>query len=370
MGKQKPAEMQQLSTRQRRRLAAAGIVYVLIFAVYLTAAAAVLIHDRRAEERSWVTAVTVDADTAARVKALSADAVHVQAGTYVESLPQLSLHDSSFSINMLVWFRWNGDAALDPAGHFHIYKGVLDEKTLVKETHENGVNYQLLRVRATVEKVFWTRRFPLDSHQLRCYIEMERPVQQVVLDADTRNSGINTALSLAGYRVTAAQVAPYFTAYDSTHDDPDLSEPYVSSELVTQIAIVREGAGMYVKCFIALWGSVCWTLIALFINAYHKVDPLEMLPGALFGAVSNVMVGASLLPDALEAGLLEYGNIFGILIILLSTVSVIAVNRQRSPDGGLPNEAYARICGRMSLGIIAIFTLAGNLLLPLAAWAL
>jgi hypothetical protein len=112
-------------------------------------------------------------------------------------------------------------------------------------------------------------------------------------------------------------------------------------------------------------------LLTLFINIYHHVDPLEMIPEALFGCVANIMVGASLLPEALDMGLLEYVNIWGILTILTATVVIINVNairHQRSFAGWhlllcrffrsrdvLPHHLIRR-------------AIVGNLLLPLIAY--
>lgn len=52
----------------------------------------------------------------------------------------------------LLWFRWNGNEELDMANNFRIYKGTINTLQVVKDYHENGENYQLLRVDASVFK--------------------------------------------------------------------------------------------------------------------------------------------------------------------------------------------------------------------------
>lgn len=90
-----------------------------------------------------------------------------------------------------------------------------------------------------------------------------------------------------------------------------------------------------------------------------------MIPAALFGTVSNIMVGANLLPDALEVGLLEYVNIWGIFTILAVTISVINVNRIRSK---FEDRDFAKFFGRVMFYSIITLTLLGHVLMPLSAY--
>lgn len=92
-----------------------------------------------------------------------------------------------------------------------------------------------------------------------------------------------------------------------------------------------------------------------------------MIPGALFGAVSNIMVGAALLPDALEMGLLEYVNLYGVLTILGVTIAIININRVRKRSQ--EDKDYAHLYGQMLFFTILVLGIGGQILLPLAAYA-
>jgi len=142
----------------------------------------------------------------------------------------------------------------------------------------------------------------------------------------------------------------------------------MSSEIITALEINRSSYGLYFKCFIALAGTLLWSLIALFICIYHHVDPLGMLPGALFGAVGNIMVGASLLPDALETGLLEYVNIWGILIIMGVTIAIININRLRKKYKD-EEKGFVHFYGRSMFYTILAFTVIGMFLFPLISYS-
>ncbi|MGL6292210.1 MAG: hypothetical protein ACRC2P_02100, partial [Eubacterium aggregans] len=57
-----------------------------------------------------------------------------------------------------------------------------------------------------------------------------------------------------------------------------------------------------------------------------------MIPAALFGTVTNIMVGANLLPEAIDTGLLEFVNFFGIAILLAGAIAIININRGAGDD--------------------------------------
>ncbi|MEG1069705.1 MAG: hypothetical protein RSB47_05790 [Ruthenibacterium sp.] len=350
---------------QRRRLLTFVIPVVLLFAVYLGITATVLYKDRTSEDGSWFSTTTTDADVMAEADKIGANATEVTVGTYVEDLKDISLKNSSFSAVALVWFKWQGDETLDMLNNFHIYRGTISNREVIKNLHKDGMNYQLMRFTTTVSKNFWTRRFPLESHQLRFYIESSHPADTVRFVADKKDSGINPSLSFNGYELKRHLVNEYYIRYDNNHGDPEYTGSVITPELVTAIEIGRNSFGLYAKCFIALVGTIGWILITLYINTYHRVDPLGMIPGALFGTVSNIMVGANLLPDALQLGLLEYVNIFGIMVILVSALSIINVNFIRNKYS---DRAFAQLFGRTMLGILLGFTVLGNVLLPMISY--
>ncbi|NCB92424.1 MAG: hypothetical protein EOM40_07605 [Clostridia bacterium] len=90
-----------------------------------------------------------------------------------------------------------------------------------------------------------------------------------------------------------------------------------------------------------------------------------MIPAALFGTVSNIMIGANLLPDALDIGLLEYVNFWGILTILMGALIVININRIRTSR---KDFVFATLYGRIMFFTMVFFVVTGHVLLPIAAY--
>jgi hypothetical protein len=77
------------------------------------------------------------------------------------------------------------------------------------------------------------------------------------------------------------------------------------------------------------------------------------------------MVGASLLPDALELGLLEYVNIWGIFIILSVALIIMKVNSMRRLyKEHKVDSYYAAVYGRLMFYSVACLALLGNILMP------
>jgi len=136
----------------------------------------------------------------------------------------------------------------------------------------------------------------------------------------------------------------------------------MTTEMFTGLVLVRNSYGIYLKCFIALFATIIWVLITLYLASVHEVDPLGMIPGAFFGAVSNILVGANLLPDALETGLVEFVNIWGIGNILACAIMIISINSIRNRFDAV---GFAGIYGRIMFATACVVISIGNVLLPL-----
>lgn len=341
------------------------VIFISIGGIYLSYATWSLYNDKVSEEYYWQNAMAEKPEDAEYIAKISKNATPVSVGTYVETLKEINMKSSSYRVVAKVWFRWDGDDELDMINNFHVYNGTINKLTVTKDEVKNGQHYQLGTLDVTVFKNFWTKRFPLESHQLRFYIEPSETIDRVVFEADTENCEVNPSLSIAGYKFVRASHTTHTNEYTTTYGEPGIEKAAVTSEFMTQIELNRDGLGLYVKCFIALLGTSLWVFITIFLCTYHKVDPLGMIPGALFGTVSNIMVGANLLPDALEIGLLEYVNVWGILTILAGAMLIININRIRTKYN---DNKFATLYGRVLTGALVFIVTLGHILMPVAAY--
>lgn len=363
-GQKKRLRVSEISAWQKKRLYVTLMLFLGVSLSFLAYAVISLYQDKKNEDKYWKEYLTIDSELQEKIDYYSTEASYVSVGTYIENLKEINLKNNSFTLDYLIWFNWEGNPDLDMANNFRIYKGNITKKEVVEDYHEGNANYQLVRITVTVSKVFWTPRFPLESHQLRIYVEANHPVDDIVFVKD-EDSSVNPNINIAGYETTRIDSAVVANEYLNNNGDPRIENAVIKSEYVTQLEIARSDMGIYLKCFIALFGTSVWVFIVLYINTKHRVDPLGMIPAALFGTVSNIMVGANLLPDALQIGLLEYVNFWGILTILSVALTVINVNRIRSK---YEDREYAHLYGEIMFAVILGVIIAGHILMPLAAF--
>lgn len=350
---------------QKRKIISWLIITVLVSAGFLTFTCVTMHKDKTAEDKYWNQAMNEESVDQEYIDSVSDKAVHVSTGTYVTGIKSIDIKSSNYRMVARVWFKWKGHDDLDMVNNFRIYNGTINEKEVLEDTVVDGEHYQLAVIDFTVSKNYWTKRFPLESHQLRFYLEAAHTVDEVILDADEENSGVDNGVGFTGYKLVRNGIASAFNTYESSYGDPQVKGDIVTSEIMTQIEINRSTWGLYLKCFIALFGAILWVVITLFLCTYHRVDPLGMLSGALFGSVSNIMVGANLLPEAMNAGLLEYVNIWGIMFILGGTMVIISTNRIRKHHEDME---FAKLFGRIFTLSMTGIVILGNILMPLIAY--
>lgn len=338
--------------------------FTLIFLILLVYFCTSLFLDVRKNNKDWFENLTISSEETAEIEELSKDAQEVTVGTYVENLRRMDFKNYDYRLDIMIWFNWEGDSELNPAENFRIYKGIINDISIIDERYEDGVNYQLVSLDVSISKDYHTKRFPLESHQFRYYIESNSPIEEVLFVADRTNSGFNEGLSITGFKYKRFGITEKAYTYQSTHGDPHAKDTQTTSEVMAAFEINRTDFGLYLKCFIALYATMIWMLISLFVCTYHHVDPLSMIPGALFGAVGNIIIGTNLLPDSSGAGLLEYANIYGVIMILFATGAIISINRVRE----LQDERYSKYYGRFLFYLITAFAIIGEIIIPLFAY--
>lgn len=300
-----------LTEEQKRRVLCRTLLFVVIAALVLASFTGILYATRDRDSVNWQTHLRGEPQAEKDIELINKNAVHVLCGTFVDNIYDINLATGTYKLNMYAWFRWDGSPELDMANHFRIYNCDIEYKDIVKRYQTGNTNYQLVRFSGQVANQFRTAGFPLDSHQFFIYLEPDYSAKYVMLVPDKPESGVNRNLVISGYKFTRSAVESIAYEHKNVRGDVRLLRgKNVASELVTAVEIERNGIGLYIKCFIGLFGCLLWIIIVLFINIYHRVNVLGMIPGSLFGCIANIMVGASLVPDALEMGLLEYVNIW------------------------------------------------------------
>lgn len=364
--------MERVSTAGRRFLIAWSAALILlgggagvaaVARVYRHKQHTVALHRTRMDPVATEAGKT-QADTTAVPRAK--EAVKVRVGLYVDRIVELSIKDSTWTVDFYLWFNWTGDG-LTPGETFQVVNGQIESKEKLDEITNGAEHYSLYRVVAKITKMFDAARFPTDDHLLTIHIEDKaRQFQDLLLVPDTENSNISSRVNVPGYEVSGTAMVSKPHSYKTTRGDPRLPAGFKAtySQFVFGIAIRRPDFGFFIKLFVALFIAVAIAMLAFFIKP-TDVDPRFGLGvGGLFAAIANSYVTSSLVPDTGVLTLADMVNQVAIVTILLtlleSTISLYILER-------LGDEPLSRRFDRVSAVLFAVGYAGISLALPLAA---
>ena len=263
--------------------------------------------------------------------------------------------------------------------------GTIKELEEVQYYDENGslrtMCYQKIRFNASFEKAFDSVRYPLDSVQFKMYIlpvmdaEYMRYVPDTSTDSDgTLVSGFTPYFSLtSGYRLIEESediknFAQRINYYVDTNNDPAIDyEDSVRTQLEIIVRANRSGMSLFLQAFINLFSVVIWIIIAFYSQSYTGEDSVGMLGTGLFGVISSMLVGLSMVSDAGIFSLITMINIFTLAVIMIMTYQAIAAKRaQVRKDKVL--IAYNGIKLRILFVVLTVATVAMFVIIPCVAY--
>lgn len=366
-------KLKALEKWQKRKLYFWTLTVLFITVIYLYATCSDMVRDEQYAQREWNERESNSAVVSEEFREqCAATAVPVSVSTYIKSVDSIDIKQSQFGITFDVMFGWDMEKYpdFDMTKKFELYNGWITDLKLLDSYESEGKYFQLFQVSANVKQIFNTSRFPLSSYQLHMYL---KPVQDMtkinLVKMDESYFGSLEQLNVAGFVMKSVKSDLYYYEDPCPQRYQTMSveqNPVIYSELLQCLELKRSTFGLYFKCIIALIGTSIWVFLTLFVCIHHNVDTMGMIPAVLFGTVSNIAVGANLIPDALETGLLEYINIWGIYTVIIVTVVIITINSIRTHN---KDDKFARIFGKIMFFELLITILAGHVLIPYCAYA-
>jgi hypothetical protein len=338
-------------------LAAWLCLLVSLFLVPALLLAASQRESRRLEKISWealLDASKTDPGLLPDIDVPTDKARRVTIGFYMESMREVSLHDSKWSGVMDVWCRWKDDpempggADFNPFDHLIAVSGMITDRKPLEEIHEGDEHFVMQRLTIEYNKCFPIKNFPLDRHLLLAAFEnSDHKRQDLVFVVDKDASDVSRRVSVAGYRLVSFHTLETYHSYQTSRGRPGIpaTERGTWSQARFAIIVDRFGWGLFVKMFQTLFVAVAVALLACFIKPIH-VDPRFGLGvGALFAAAANSYLTVTYVPDTNEFALADVINLFGIGTILVSlTESTISLWIYETLD----NPALSRRLDRAS----------------------
>ena len=258
--------------------------------------------------------------------------------------------------------------------------GVVKELEEIQYYDEYGklrtLCYQKVKFSGLFEKSFDSARYPLDSVQLKMYITptMDANYIRYIPDRDSNSlgplSGFSPYFSLSGgYRLIKEndgiknfiQRINYLFA---TNNDPSIEyDSTIKTQLEITVRANRAGISLFLKAFINLFSVVIWVIIAFYSQSYADEDSIGMLGTGLFGVISSMLVGLSMVSDAGIFSLTTMINIFTLAVIMIMTYQAIASKRAKMKKNDIL-LAYNAIKLRMLFYLLTSATLVMFFVLP------
>lgn len=263
--------------------------------------------------------------------------------------------------------------------------GTVKDLEEIEYKGEDGKNrilcYQKVKFEAKFEKAFDSYRYPLDSIQLKMYIQptMDATYMRYIPDRSTNSygetiSGFSSYFKLTGgYRlVKEGNGIKNFTQkvnyYMDVNNDPAINFDHTyKTQLEVIVRANRQGISLFLQAFVNLFSVIIWICIAFYNQSYNGEDSIGMLGTGLFGAISSVLVGISMVSDAGLFSLITMINIFTLAVIMIMTYQSILARRAIVKQDKI-QIAYNGVKLRITFFILIITTLVMFLGLPLISY--
>lgn len=244
---------------------------------------------------------------------------------------------------------------------------------------------------AEIGKSFDNPRYPLESVQFHIYIQPKNMTTQYLRYVPTNIVNLSREVTFREERyinsvsenIYRTGVAPYFRISGGYKM---ISEPNIKG-LVTKIHYFkdnvlqehyrtqfemiiranRQGISLFLQAFVNLFAVIIWITIAFYNQSHNNEDSIGMLGTGLFGAISSILVGLSMVSDAGIFSLITMINIFTLAVILIMTYQSIAAKRANvKKDKAL--IAYYGVLLRITFFVLMVCTILMFVGLPLAAY--
>lgn len=268
----------------------------------------------------------------------------------------------------------NGEFVADSYGTL---KGLEEVQYYDEDGRLRTMCYQKVKFNASFEKAFDSVRYPLESVQFKMYILpiMDANYCRYIPDRSKtslgeRISGFSPYFSItSGYRlVKESDDIKNFTLrvnyYKDMNNDPAVSfEHTVRTQLEIIVRANQAGLSLFLQAFINLFSVVIWIIIAFYSQSYTGEDSIGMLGTGLFGVISSMLVGISMVSNAGIFSLITMINIFTLAVIMIMTYQSIAAKRASVRNDKIL-IAYNGIKLRILFYVLTVCTIAMFGILP------
>lgn len=316
-----------------------------------------------------VTCLMVGSPATGAPPAAEGEPIEVYVGAYAMTIQELDQQNSSFYADFYLWFRWQGEADLDPSATMEFVNNLerwgLTQNPVYEEPKQlpGGEFTQQYHVQGKFFSPLQLASYPLDSHRLS--IEMEDT--QTTLDGlvylpDTEQSALDAGLTIPGWAITGHDMVVTTHTYTTKFGEAAGTED-AYSRASFGITIERPKNFFIWKLMLPLMIVV---LIALSILVVHPSNIEVRL-----GAPATALLALVFLQQAYTGTLPETGNLVLLdkiyvlsyaLIVALMFVTILTSHWVR--EGATDATARAiRLDRKAEVGLFVMFVVGVTLLI-------
>ena len=249
----------------------------------------------------------------------------LRVGAYITNINNIDLLQDQFSVEMLLWTEWAGDAQSDPSDNLMILNGIYDGdiQRFERVSHEKTAtgSWNLYRVRSAVVKRWRLQRYPFDDQILHIQIGLADPLQTVNLNVvDQEAVMVSPGLLLPGWTLKSAGAYASSVSLMS-----DLGRPLAAGEVIRRqpavsldLPIQRHSLLYVAPDFLGYMLAVGLCIMSLLITRSRD----DLIIAAVVSAGGNFVFIAGKLPVTAMAGFI--GSLQ--LIIFLGILYVVAAD--------------------------------------------
>ena len=249
----------------------------------------------------------------------------LQIGAYVTNISDIDLLEDRFSIEMLVWTLWDGDADTDPSESLMVLNGIYDGDIQrfdkVRSAPKGASNWSLHRVRSQIVNRWNLKNYPFDDQILHVEIGFDDPLKNVQLEvANPDPITVSPGMHLPGWLLKESGAYP--TSLSLMNDlgvEPRAGQAiHRQSTISFDIAIERRSLLYLAPDFLGYILAIGLCCLSLVISRSRD----DLILAAVVSAAGNYVFIASKLPVSAMAGFI--GNLQ--IIIFVGILYVIAAD--------------------------------------------
>ncbi|MBI1206703.1 MAG: hypothetical protein GC191_05355 [Azospirillum sp.] len=248
----------------------------------------------------------------------------VDVGIYISNLFDFNYIAGSYKVSFWLWFK-SDDENYEPEKAIEIIGGRdIKIDSLSTERLSDGKFYRSMKYTATISQVWDVRWFPFDTQKLKIVIEGaadDASKHRFVVNSD--NAQFDNSIILPGWSFRAIDVQSGYAVYQTDFGTGN-QEASTYSRVTTTITLDHAGARVFSTAFLGFFVADMLTGVTLLVESFEAtrlavplIARLNMVVGALFGAVGNKYIIDSSLPPMPTFSLSD--------LVQVSTFSAIAV---------------------------------------------